>query len=184
MQLAKNCFGAGKVITTLSTAKIPKIKALMGNGSPDQTVDYTSENVKKTIGKGTVDFMFDTVGQTLSLLPVMKKGGVIVSISTLPSGRLMRQGNPDMKLWLVYMLNIADWCFRTWTSWMGVNYSYLSVSCNTKNLNQLAGWVDEGKIKPVVGMQVKLSDIEGVRKGCQQIYDAKGGVGKFVIEID
>jgi hypothetical protein len=39
-------------------------------------------------------------------------------------------------------------------------------------------------LKPIVGSVVKLSDIEGVRKGCQQLLDGKGGVGKFVVEID
>jgi NADPH:quinone reductase-like Zn-dependent oxidoreductase len=184
VQLAKNVFGAGKVITTLSTGKIPKIKEFMGDGTPDQIVDYTSENVNQAIGKGTVDFMFDTVGQTMSSLRLMKKGGVIVSISTLPSGSLMQKGHPDMKLWLIYMLDIMDWLYRAWTSWFGVKYSYLSLSGDTEKLDKLARWVDERKIKPVVGMQVKLSDIEGVRRGCQQIFDAKGGVGKFVIEID
>jgi hypothetical protein len=29
-----------------------------------------------------------------------------------------------------------------------------------------------------------MEDIEEVRKGCQQVYDGKGGVGKFVIEIE
>jgi NADPH:quinone reductase-like Zn-dependent oxidoreductase len=43
VQLAKNCFGAGKVITTLSTGKIPKIKALMGAGAPDQIIGMSIE---------------------------------------------------------------------------------------------------------------------------------------------
>lgn len=38
VQLAKNCFGAGKVITTLSTGKISKVKELLGGGTPDQIV--------------------------------------------------------------------------------------------------------------------------------------------------
>ncbi len=48
----------------------------------------------------------------------------------------------------------------------------------------MRGWVDEGRLKPVVGQRAKLSDIDGVRSGCQQILEGKGGVGKFVIEID
>jgi NADPH:quinone reductase-like Zn-dependent oxidoreductase len=74
--------------------------------------------------------------------------------------------------------------FRMYTGWWGVNYSYLVMQGNAKDLQRLKGWVEEGKVKPIVGSVVKLSDIEGVRKGCQQILDGKGGVGKFVVEID
>ena len=34
VQLAKNVFHAGKVVTTLSTGKIAKVKALLGDGTP------------------------------------------------------------------------------------------------------------------------------------------------------
>jgi hypothetical protein len=48
----------------------------------------------------------------------------------------------------------------------------------------LAQWVDEGKVKTVIGRQAKFSDIDSVRKGCQEVLDGKGGLGKFVIDID
>jgi NADPH:quinone reductase-like Zn-dependent oxidoreductase len=35
-QLAKHVFRAGKVITTVSTAKIPKIKELLGENTVDE----------------------------------------------------------------------------------------------------------------------------------------------------
>lgn len=36
-QLAKNVFKAGKVITTVSTAKVPKVKELLGDGIVDES---------------------------------------------------------------------------------------------------------------------------------------------------
>jgi NADPH:quinone reductase-like Zn-dependent oxidoreductase len=36
-QLAKNVFHAAKVITTVSTAKVPKIRELLGDGIVDQS---------------------------------------------------------------------------------------------------------------------------------------------------
>jgi NADPH:quinone reductase-like Zn-dependent oxidoreductase len=184
VQLAKNVFGAGKVITTLSTGKIEKAKTLLGDGVPDQIVDYTKEDVVKAVGKGNVDFMFDPVGGTLAALPLMKKGSWIISISTLPSGKLMKEMQPDVVWFLKAILDVVNWFYERWTGWKGVNYSYLHLRGNTADLDKLARWVDEGKVRPVVGMEVKLGDIEGVRKGCQQIFDGKGGVGKLVIDID
>ena len=37
-QLAKNIFGAAKVITTVSTEKVGKIDKLLGNGIVDQSL--------------------------------------------------------------------------------------------------------------------------------------------------
>ncbi|CZR50780.1 related to oxidoreductase [Phialocephala subalpina] len=183
LQLAKQVFGA-KTITTLSTGKIPMIKASMGERGPDIIVDYTKEKTVQSIGKKNVDFMFDTARQTVSALGVMKKGGMIVSISTVPNGTNFKKKNKQMPAWLVVMMNIFDWCLRTWTSIWGVNYKYLVMEGNARDLERMRGWVDEGKVRPVVGQRAKLSDIEGMRNGCQQILDGKGGVGKFVIEID
>jgi len=51
-----------------------------------------------------------------------------------------------------------------------------------KGLEDLSRWVQEGKVKPIVGRVAKLTDTEGVKKGCQEVCDAKGGIGNFVIE--
>ena len=184
VQLAKNVFGAGEVVSTLSTAKMGIVEGLLGKGTPDRIIDYTKSDVVKAVGRGTLDYMFDPVGGTLAAVPLMKKNGVIISISTLPKAKHMQEYGDDVALFLRVMLDVVNWLLVTWTGWRGVRYEYWALAGSTRDLERLAGWVDEGMVKPVVGMEVKLSDIEGVRKGCQQIYDAKGGVGKFVILVD
>lgn len=109
---------------------------------------------------------------------------MIVSISTVPSGNMMKQNYPNLAGWLFYVLTLADLFFRKWTSWHGVKYEYMFIRSRTKDLDRLATWVDEGRITPVIGKQVRLSDLEGVRAGCQEVYDGKGGVGKLVIDVD
>jgi hypothetical protein len=128
--------------------------------------------------------MFDTQQGMLSALPIIKKDGMVVSISTMPSGSQMRTFYPDAAGWLVYILNIMDFFLRSWTSWGGVNYSYLFMTSKGKDLERISQWVVEGKIKTIVGRQAKLSDLDGVRAGCQELLEGKGGVGKFVIDID
>jgi NADPH:quinone reductase-like Zn-dependent oxidoreductase len=184
VQLAKNVFGAGKVITTLSTGKIAKAKELFGDDGTLQIVDYTKEDVVKTVGKGQVDYMFDTMGHTLKVLPIMKPESVIVSIGTMPSGDQMAKSTPDIPYFFRIMLNLVDWYYRWQAGRAGVKYSYIFMSPDAKGLNDFATWVQEGKIKPVVGRTAKFSDIDTVRNGCQEVYDGKGGIGKFVIEMD
>jgi NADPH:quinone reductase-like Zn-dependent oxidoreductase len=182
-QLAKNVFGAGKVITTLSTSKIKKAEELLDANILDQVVDYTKEDVVSAIGHGQVDFLFDTVGTFRSYVEVMKKGSVIVAIGTLPSGSVMAQRMPSIPFYIRYALDLVNW-FYTWTAGRyGAAYSYIFMRPSAKDLEKLAWWVGEGKVKPIVGRTAKLSDIKAVREGCQEVYDAKGGIGKFVIEI-
>ena len=35
-----------------------------------------------------------------------------------------------------------------------------------------------------MGRTAALEDIEGVKKGCEDVYKAQGGIGKFLIEMD
>jgi hypothetical protein len=51
-------------------------------------------------------------------------------------------------------------------------------------LETLVGWLVEGKVRPVIGRVVGWEDLEGVRTLCQFIYDRKGGVGKYVIDLE
>jgi NADPH:quinone reductase-like Zn-dependent oxidoreductase len=191
VQLAKNVFGAKRVITTVSTGKMGRVKELLGEGI--EAVDYTKENVMEKIGKGTVDFMFDTMAGSLSYGGLVKSEGVIVSVSMIPGGTATRE---RMERWMgdrkgeikvsglvTRVLDFADWVLRTWAQWKGRRYSYLMMEPSGEDLEKLAGWIEEGKVRPIVGSEVKLEDVEGVRRGCRQIYDAKGGIGKFVIVV-
>jgi NADPH:quinone reductase-like Zn-dependent oxidoreductase len=187
VQLAKHVFGAGKVITTLSTKKIPTFTTLIGEGAADQVIDYTKEDVAKAIGKGNVDFFFDTMGAAFSGLSFMKKGGVVLSISSLPFGtELKRDMTPDMPGWLRVVLDKVYGGFQRYVSWRygGVKYYYMLMHGDREGLENLAKWVEEGKLKIVVGETKKLEDLEGVRKAAGTVFDAKGGVGKFVVEVE
>lgn len=187
VQIAR-CFQVGKIITTVSTPKISKIKELLGERAPDMMVDYTKENVVEKIGHGTVDFMFDTAGQTTSLLPVVKGSGkgVIISISTIPSGKLLAaQEDSQVPWYLSAFMTAADWGLTNWCWYRGgVVYKYLFLKSSGRDLDRLKEWIDEGKVRPVVGSTAKLENIEDVRKGCQGVFDGKGGVGKFVVVVD
>lgn len=184
IQLAKNVFGAEKVITTASTGKIPRIGELIGEGVADEIIDYTKSDPVKIIGKEKVDYLFDTIGAAVTYAPVMRKGGVIKSISTLPSGKESKRTLfPDMPWYLVHAFDLVNAFYRWRVGRFRARYSYYTLEANAEGLDEMARYVEEGKVRVVIGKEVELEDIEAVRKGCQEIYKGKGGVGKFVIKI-
>jgi NADPH:quinone reductase-like Zn-dependent oxidoreductase len=54
---------------------------------------------------------------------------------------------------------------------------------NGSELERIKEWVEEGKIKPVVGKVLKFENLEGIKEECTRIKKGKGGVGKVVINI-
>lgn len=50
-------------------------------------------------------------------------------------------------------------------------------------MDKLTGYVESGKVKPVVGAKVDMRDIKAVREACDQTYKGKGGLGKTVFEM-
>lgn len=187
VQIAKNYFKAGKVITTLSPGKMSTFNEIIGQGVADQVIDYTKGNasVAQEIGKANVDFMFDTMGQTISLVSTIKpKTGLALSISLAPNGTQMVKISPGVAWYMKYVLNVADFGITSYlTRWWDIKYSYLILEPNGEDLESLKGMVERGELKPIVGDVVGLEDLEGVRRGCQRVMDGKGGVGKFVVEV-
>jgi NADPH:quinone reductase-like Zn-dependent oxidoreductase len=54
---------------------------------------------------------------------------------------------------------------------------------SAEDLERLSGWIEQGKIKTVVGRVANFEDIDAVREGCWEVYNGKGGIGKFVVDI-
>ncbi|KAK4039540.1 alcohol dehydrogenase [Parachaetomium inaequale] len=190
-QLAKNVFHAGKVITTVSTSKIPKIPELLGEGVVDQVIDYTKHDPSDVIPRGSVDFLFDTTGQAMQFLSLMvPRTSSIVSISTTPSATtlqassvMQRPDNPRIPLFGRIFLDATD-ALRRLRAWRwGVTYMYWFLESNKEDLETLAGYVEEGNLIPVVGARVDMRDINKVREACELTYRGKGGLGKTVFEI-
>ncbi|GFG17889.1 Reticulon-4-interacting protein 1 -like protein, mitochondrial [Aspergillus udagawae] len=178
-QLAKNVFKAGKVISTVSTSKIT-------------IIDYTKTDPKTVIPPQSVDFLFDTTGDSMTYLSLMRPTSVIVSIAILTSGDVL-QNSSIMRLSpesndratvpfpIRIALNVLDRIRTIRASRRGVKYSAIFLEPNAKDLDSIREWVDSGKLRTVVGTKVPYKDLEAVRKACQVVFGSKGGVGKSVI---
>lgn len=86
--------------------------------------------------------------------------------------------------WLVKaFLDGADYVRKLRARRWGVKYSYMFLTSGREALDGLKGFVEEGKLRAVVGRTVRLGDVEEVRNACMQVYEGKGGIGKTVIEV-
>ncbi|KAF8151315.1 chaperonin 10-like protein [Crassisporium funariophilum] len=188
VQLAKHVFGATKVITTVSTHKVDLVPQLVGEGTVDMVVDYQTQDVVRTIGKGSVDFFYDTMGEQLKYVEVMKKGnlGLICGISGFPSSAQLGKAFPEMPWAFRPVLDVMSWFSRWRVERCGTRYRFFLMHLDdaSAELARLAGWVEEEKIKPIVGSTAKLQDLKAVIEGYEVVAKGKGGIGKFVIEME
>lgn len=210
-QLAKHVFRAGKVITTVSTAKIPKIKGLLGENTIDegeglpfhcplllrpfpnlcQVIDYTKSDPRDVIEHGAVDFLFDTVGLAMEYLCLMRPGSSrIISVSTLPSGNQLQASSlmdlphrPTIPFPFRMGLNLLDQIRKFRARRYNTEYSYMFLKSTGKDLDELKHYVEDGKLKTIVGTTVDIRDIDAVRKACEVVYSGRGGLGKLVIHV-
>ncbi|KAH0591708.1 hypothetical protein MHUMG1_10566 [Metarhizium humberi] len=190
-QLAKNVFHAGKVITTVSTTKVTKVHELLGAGVVDEIIDYTKNSPIELIPPRSVDFLFDTTGQSMEFLPLLKPTtGIIVSISAIPSAEtlqahdvMLRPDNPRIPLLIRLYLNAGDSIQKLKAWYYGVDYKCWLLEPNGKDLTTLKCYVEDGKLVPVIGARIDLDDITQVRQACQVTYSGKGGLGKTVFDV-
>jgi NADPH:quinone reductase-like Zn-dependent oxidoreductase len=185
LMLLKSVYGAGKVITTVSTKKVGHVKEMLGEGVVDQVIDYTKQDVVKEIGVGTVDFMFDTAMTCFPYIAVLKpKTGLVLSI-TGKSGETMKKDMPQVP-WLLAKLMDAHDSMQKWRAWRyDVRYDHVwNNILDEGNAEQITKWAEEGKLKAVIGKTAKLSDLETVRAMYEIVAQRKGSVGKYVITID
>lgn len=188
LQIAKrrwNCH----TITAASTAKMPQIDKYLGDDVVDSVHDYTQVNVVKTIGSGKVDFVFDTTGLAAEYLPMIKSGGLCISIARLPPGSALKSEDPDApqqpRVACIgqNFMDSLDSAFRAWAKTRyGVTYVYQRTTPVSEDMKAVSELVDAGIIRAVVGKSARLSEVDEIRSTSLAILKGKGGIGKFVIE--
>jgi NADPH:quinone reductase-like Zn-dependent oxidoreductase len=100
-----------------------------------------------------------------------------------PSGRNLRKISTEIPFLIEKILDVLDSIFRWWVGRYQVEFDSVLMKPNGGELERIKEWVEEGKIKPVVGKVLKFAKLEGIREECSRIMKGKGGVGKVVIDI-
>lgn len=138
-----------------------------------------------------MDFYFDTVGDCMQYLSLMKsKSGRPVSIPTLPngpqmqaSGSMRRPGNPQVPFYVMMDLSLLHGIKRLRVRRWGSKYQHLMLMSSGERLRTLGEYIEQGKLKTVVGRTTSLKDVNGVKELCQMVYSWKAGTGRIVIQI-
>ena len=171
IQLLK-AWGA-EVITTCSTAKVEKVKAL----GADLVIDYCQQDFTTIIDN--CDVVFDTVGDDVEQksLRVLKKNGksyyvtlVFPALANIDQSGIFRGAIQSISAFLGKKKTFKK---------QGVNYGWGMFKSNKEALTVVKDLIEEGKIKPAVGKTFPL-----VQLADAHTYAESGkGFGKIAIAI-
>jgi len=159
------------VITTTSTKNGDFVKSL----GADEVIDYTKERVPERVRE--LDAVFDTLGTTeIESLGVVKRGGIVVGVGGLPDEAFARE-------WLPWFTRPAIWAMtmkrRRAAEQAGARFAYLFMRPDGAELAEIAAWIDEGKLKPIVHATYPLAEF---REAFAELERGRAR-GKIVVTI-
>ncbi|KAH6609387.1 hypothetical protein Trco_002733 [Trichoderma cornu-damae] len=185
-QTAKKVYGAARIITTVSTPKMPLVEQLLP-GIYDQVIDYQRQTPRDEVPRGGVDVMYNTQWDSMDDgIPMLDpKKGVLVSVSSVPSKETLRAllGADRFRWWMGVVLDLAQLAYRWKLRGTSIRHEMVSGSLEIREDLEKAGEIVAlGKVRPVM-RAVDLDDLEAVRKGCGEVVRGKGGIGKLVVKM-
>lgn len=140
------------VITTTSTKNIDLVRSL----GADEVIDYTHPAVDAVPRE--LDAVFDTLGSEseVASLGATKRGGVVVGIGGLPDGAFAKE-------WMPWFVRPALWLMtarrRRAAAKAGVRFVYLFMRADGAQLAELAGWIDAGKLRPLIHKTYPFAEV-------------------------
>ena len=158
------------VATTTSTRNVELVRGL----GADLVIDYTKQ---EPLPEG-LDAVFDTLGgaSELASIAACKRGGVVVGIGGLPDGAFARAWLPA---WVRPGLWLLTGKRRRAAAAAGVRFTYLFMRPDGAELAELAGWIDAGKLRPLLHATFPLAEVQAAFR------ELEGGRarGKIVVTI-
>ncbi|MEY3724782.1 MAG: hypothetical protein RLZZ365_717 [Pseudomonadota bacterium] len=150
IQIAKH-LGAF-VATTTSTPNVEWVKAL----GADIVIDYKTQDFTAELRDYDVVLNSLSTKELIQSLQILKRGGVLVSISGPPTPAFADEiGLP----WIVkQVIKLLSHSVRKKANQHGVNYSFLFMRANGDQLSQITQLVESEVIRPVIDRVFSLDD--------------------------
>jgi alcohol dehydrogenase len=142
-----------------------------------KVIDYKNEKFSDSVKDQ--DLVFDTTGEANSSFSCLKSGGTTVSIIAAITVAGLQRAGINTSLTTQAMLTAASAPVQANALVHNVSYQFVWMKPSGQQLTQVAQWVEEGKLKPVIDTVYPL---EQVAKAFEQL---EGGhaKGKIVIHI-
>jgi NADPH:quinone reductase-like Zn-dependent oxidoreductase len=142
IQLAKH-LGA-----TVATTASAKNAALVKSLGADVVIDYTTQDFEKILSGYDVVVNSQDPKTLAKSLNVLKPGGQLISISGPPDPAFAEALglNPLLKL----VIRLLSRSVRRQAKSRGIHYSFLFMRADGRQLDQIAGLIDSGALRPVV----------------------------------
>jgi NADPH:quinone reductase-like Zn-dependent oxidoreductase len=158
------------VTTTTSTRNIDFVKQL----GADAVVDYTRHEPLPT----GLDAVFETLGgaSEIASLAAVKPGGVVVGIGGMPDAAFARTHLPAFARPVVWLATARR---RRAAARAGARFIYLFMRPDGAQLAELARWIDEGRVRPILHRSYPLSE---VREAFAELERGRAR-GKIVVTI-
>ncbi|MFN0251436.1 MAG: NADP-dependent oxidoreductase [Kofleriaceae bacterium] len=140
------------VTTTTSTKNVEFVRGL----GADEVIDYTKESLDDKPRE--FDAVFDSLGaeSEIASIRATKRGGIVVGIGGLPDGEFAKE-------WLPTVVRPALWLMtakrRRVAAKAGVRFVYLFMRPDGGELAEIARWIDEGKLTPIIHATFPFSKV-------------------------
>ena len=160
------------VATTTSTKNVEFTNQL----GADQVIDYTKEKLRDAVHD--LDFVFDTLGpeSEIASLAVTRSGETVVGVAGLPDVAFAKAMMPWFTPPLLWLLTRKR---RAAAARSGATFVYLFMRPDGAQLAEIAGWVDQGAIKPMIHRTYPLAEAGAAFSELER----GRARGKIVIEI-
>jgi len=139
------------VATTTSGKNADFVRSL----GADEVIDYTQHAIADRVHD--LDAVFDTLGgaSELASLGVVRRGGVVVGVGGMPDAAFARTHLP----WFARpAVAIATTRRRRAATRAGARFVYLFMRPDGEQLAELARWIDDGKLRPIIHRSYPLAE--------------------------
>ncbi|GIN73945.1 NADPH:quinone reductase [Bacillus sp. J14TS2] len=171
IQLAK-LMGA-TVATTASEAGASLVKSL----GADEIINYKTEKFEEILEN--YDAVFDTLGGKIleKSFAIIKDGGKIVSVSGMPNARFAKEYGSGMFKTLLF--SAASYKLTALEKKHNVDYTFLFMKPSGDQLQNIANFIESGKIKPVIDRTFSFQDAQKA----MEYAESGRAKGKIIVKI-